>query len=371
MMRVGILGGGQLAQLLALSAKPLGLQTLCLDLALDACARNQTEVIHAPLDDTHALTQLAERSDILTVETENIPLATLDFLSPLKPIYPSRLAIATAQDRLLEKQLCQELHIPTPRFCNVSHFDELKHALTIVGTPAIVKTRRFGYDGKGQVVIKHAHDATQAWAALNNDSLIVEQMVPFDYEVSMLAVQDRHGHQQFYPLVRNYHEAGILRYSIAPWNAPRLFEQAKTIVKKLLTHFSYVGVLAVEFFVVGQEVIVNEMAPRVHNSGHWSIEGTTASQFENHLRAITGQPLGSTAATTYNVMFNHIGEHPNLSKILHLPNIYYHDYGKKPRPGRKIGHVTFSVSDRTMLHPTLEKLQGFYPEYTVRPADVV
>lgn len=373
-MKVGILGGGQLALMLNQAAVKLNVETICLDPASDACAGKVTQCIHADFNDENALAQLAKHADVLTYETENIPLAAIDFSSRLKPLYPSRLAIATAQDRLFEKTLCRKLDIATPHFSAVNHFDELQKALTTIKTPAILKTRRFGYDGKGQVMIKQPSDAANAWSEINSHDVIVEQMIPFDYEVSMIAVQNRHNQQTFYPLIRNHHEKGILRYSIAPWDEPILFEQAKAIVQKLLAHFSYIGVLTVEFFVMGQHLIVNEIAPRVHNSGHWSIqgEGNPSSQFENHIRAITDQPLGNTDVTGQYVMFNHISDDPpNMAAISDLPNTYYYPYGKKPRPGRKIAHVNFCIPDGSAQHSLLEKLQNYYPRYTVQPADVI
>lgn len=368
---VGILGGGQLARMLTLAAAPLNIRTLCIDPVENACANQVTHVIQAHFDDEQALQQFAEKVDVITFETENIPLKTIDFLSQTKPIYPNRLAIATAQDRLLEKTLCQQLGIATPKFHPISNKQELEHALNDIGTPAIIKTRRFGYDGKGQVVIKHVKEVSQAWSQFDSQDLIVEQMIPFDYEVSIIAVRNPQGHQQFYPLIRNYHEQGILRYSIAPWQNDVLFDQAKSIMQKLLDHFSYVGVMTLECFVLNNQLIANEIAPRVHNSGHWSIEGAYTSQFENHIRAISGLPLGCCDALGYHVMFNHIGEHANCEKVLMILGSHYHDYGKAPRPNRKIGHVTVSAENNVVLHERVKALEECYPEYKVKVSDVI
>jgi 5-(carboxyamino)imidazole ribonucleotide synthase len=212
--------------------------------------------------------------------------------------------------------------------------------MTAIGLPGVLKTRRLGYDGKGQFVLRKAGDVEKAWAALGNAPLLYEQMVPFDYEVSAIGVRGRDGEFAMYPLNRNLHEGGILRLTRAPWKAPKLEAAARRTLRKVMDHFDYVGVLAIEFFVRRGTLLANEMAPRVHNSGHWTIEGAATSQFENHLRAILGLPLGSTAATGHCAMLNLIGTMPDRAALLEEAGLHLHDYGKVARAGRKLGHIT-------------------------------
>lgn len=366
-MRIGVLGAGQLAMMMAEAGKALGHELICLDPAKNSCARSVADVIEAPLDDEAALQRFADLSDVITIETENVPLSAIDFLRAQKPLYPSCLSIATAQDRLLEKRLSQELGIATAPFCGADSLKGLQEAVKGIGTPAVVKTRRLGYDGKGQFLLSEEKEAEKAWSLLQERGLIVEKLIPFDYEVSILAAASRRGEQLFYPLVRNHHEQGILRYSIAPWIDPQLFDQAREIASKLLSHFSYVGVLAVEFFALEGKLLLNEMAPRVHNSGHWTIEGALASQFENHLRAITGMPLGSVAVRGRHVMFNHIGSHPERARVDGINCAHFYDYRKEARPNRKLGHVTLSSEDKEEMAKGLEALQPLYPHYSQQP----
>jgi 5-(carboxyamino)imidazole ribonucleotide synthase len=258
-------------------------------------------------------------------------------------IAPPLKALATGQDRLLEKRLFERLGIRTTRYSAVSSRAELTKALAKTGLPALLKTRRLGYDGKGQAVLRTAADVESAWAQLGQQELLCEEWVPFDYEVSIIGARARGGEIAIYPLNRNVHAEGILRLTTAPAGPPALARAAARHLRRMLEYFRYVGVLNIEFFVRNGQLIANEIAPRVHNSGHWTIEGAETSQFENHLRAILGLPLGSTAARGHCAMVNVIGAGSgrplSRQQLVALPG-HWHDYGKEPRPGRKLGHIT-------------------------------
>lgn len=343
-MNIGILGAGQLARMLALAAHPLAIRTVCIDPAPDACAKPVTEVITAELIDQAALQRLVETVDLVTYETENIPLATAEWVAKSRPLYPSVETLGIAQDRLHEKTFFQSLQIPTAAFAAVNSQLDLNAAVNQLGLPAILKTRRMGYDGKGQIIIRAQPELEQAYAALNKTALILEAFVQFECEVSLISVRNQQGEIRFYPLVRNQHVNGILRSSEAPFLHPVLHpalqKQAEAYATRVLEKLNYIGVLTIEFFYDGNQLIANEMAPRVHNSGHWTIEGAQTSQFENHLRAILNWPLGATGAIGHCRMLNCIGEMPAPAEYLATPGAHYHNYGKIPRPGRKLGHIT-------------------------------
>ncbi len=366
-MITGVLGGGQLARMLTLAGAPLGLRTRCLDPSAASVAGHVAELITAPYDDEAALGRLADGADVCTFEFENVPVAATEWLTEHANVRPHPRALAIGQDRLEEKTLFQRLGIGVAEFRAAGTREELHGAVAAVGTPCIVKTRRLGYDGRGQVRLDaadnlaaddHAADdlaaaVDAAWAELTrgyDQGLIVEGLVPFDRELSVLAVRSAKGEVACYPLVENEHAGGILRRSRAP--APNLTDDiqatAADFAATLLEELDYVGVLAVELFDVGGALLANEMAPRVHNSGHWTIEGAVCSQFENHLRAVHGMPLGSTAMTQGGVatMINLIGEMPAREHVLSLPGVHLHDYGKAPRPSRKLGHATVVGRDR-------------------------
>jgi len=255
-------------------------------------------------------------------------------------IAPPLRALAIAQDRLAEKRLFNRLRIPTTRFATVDTRAELQRAVQQIGLPGVLKTRRLGYDGKGQQVLRRPRDVEAAWHALGGAALLYEEFIPFDFEVSIIGVRDRRGAVAFYPLCRNRHHQGILRLTTAPFDHPALRRRAQSHLRKLLGELNYVGVLTIEFFVHAGRLVANEMAPRVHNSGHWSIEGAVTSQFENHLRAIAGLPLGDTAPRGHSGMINLIGRVPRPARLLAQPGLHLHDYGKSPRALRKVGHVT-------------------------------
>ncbi|MEY4762593.1 MAG: hypothetical protein RLZZ200_2449 [Pseudomonadota bacterium] len=339
-MTVGIVGAGQLGRMMALAGYPLGLDFLFLDKDAGTCAAQLSPQLTGAFDDPKLLDQLAKRCEVVTIDWENVPVASMERISGTTPVAPPLAALAAAQDRLSEKSLFRSLGIPTNDHMAVDSREDLIRATQAIGLPGVLKTRRMGYDGKGQAVLRKPADIEAAWAGIGGQPLIYEAFVPFDYEVSIIGVRSTRGEIALYPLNRNLHRDGILRLTRAPWHAPVVETAARRYMRKLLTHFNYVGVLAVEFFVRRGRLVANEMAPRVHNSGHWTIEGAVTSQFENHVRAILGLPLGDTTATGHSAMLNLIGEMPTREGLLADGRLHLHDYGKSPRPGRKLGHVT-------------------------------
>ncbi|TDR43171.1 5-(carboxyamino)imidazole ribonucleotide synthase [Tahibacter aquaticus] len=341
MSTVGILGGGQLARMLALAGAPLGVRFLIVDSLADACASQVAPLQQADWRDFAALEQFAGRIDVATFDFENVPAETAHWLTEHTAVYPNPRALALAQDRLAEKTLFREIGLDTPAFAAVESKEELIQALQTIGYPAVLKTRRLGYDGKGQFRLRSAADVDAAWAALGHAPLIVEAFVPFERELSVIAVRSREGEFRTYPLTQNWHADGILSMSLAPApDSDSLAEQACALARRIAETIDYVGTFALELFVHEGRLLGNEMAPRVHNSGHWTIEGAPCSQFENHVRAVLGLPLGDTASLGINVMFNWIGDLPESAPVLAEPRAHWHDYGKEPRAGRKVGHAT-------------------------------
>jgi 5-(carboxyamino)imidazole ribonucleotide synthase len=341
-VHVGIVGGGQLGRMLALAGHPLDIRCTTLDPARDSPASQVAPSIVGPYDDREALARLAEGADVVTFEFENVPVEAARFLMELAPVFPPAEALEIAQDRVNEKRLFHEVGLPTAPHEPVATPEELRSAVDRIGTPAVLKTRRLGYDGKGQAVIHDPVLAEDAWRAIGEVPAILERLVACDRELSILSVRGRDGSVAFYPLVENHHREGILRLSIAP--APdltrHLQEHAESLARAVMDRLEYVGVMAIELFQMGDELLGNEMAPRVHNSGHWTIEGAETSQFENHLRAVTGLPLGSAEARGSSAMVNLIGAVPDTAALSDVPGAHLHLYGKEPRPGRKLGHVT-------------------------------
>jgi 5-(carboxyamino)imidazole ribonucleotide synthase len=356
-MVVGMLGGGQLSLMLAEAARPLDIDVLFIDPAEDACARQTADQITADYDDPKALAELASRSDVVTYEFENVPSQSVTTLSQQLKVYPAANALAIAQDRLLEKNQFVELGIPVPAFCDIGSLNDLRQAIADIGLPAVLKTRRFGYDGKGQAVIKSEDEVAVAWQTVGEAPSILEAFMPFDREVSIIAVRDQQGNHQTYPLSENIHKDGMLDQSFSRSNDP-MFEQAEQYISKLMDELEYVGVLALELFQVGGELYANEFAPRVHNSGHWTIEGSVCSQFENHMRAVAGLPLGKTVSTGFSAMLNCIGAMPDTSEIKKLSGIVVHDYGKAAREGRKVGHITMTAESNVALGKLFNQVSG-------------
>lgn len=352
---IAILGAGQLGRMLALAGYPLGLRFRLLDPVSDAPAGQLAPQIVAAFDDPAALAQLAAGAQCSTYEFENIPVATARLLEQYAPVFPPPAALEVSQDRLREKQFFQQLGAQTPPFAAIDSHDELHTALEQLGPHAVLKTRRMGYDGKGQFVIRSAADTATAWATFSGQPLILEGFVDFRRELSIIAVRSRNGETACYPLTENHHHNGMLRRSIAP--APgvtaALQAEAENLAQRALAALGYVGVLAIELFEVRNDsqpaLLVNEMAPRVHNSGHWTIEGAETSQFENHLRAITGLPLGATTARGASIMLNLIGAIPDPGALLAIPGLHLHTYAKQPRAGRKVGHVTLCNADEAVV----------------------
>ena len=357
---LGILGGGQLARMLALAAAPLGVKSLVVDSAADACAGQVAPLVVADWTDYDALEHFARQVDVVTFDFENVPAETAHWLAERVAVFPAPRALAVAQDRLAEKTLFRECGLHTPDFKAIDIREDLDLALATIGAPAILKTRRLGYDGKGQFRIKSLADADAAWAALGAQAeahgLILEAFVPFDRELSVIAVRSRDGEFRTWPLTQNWHTDGVLSLSLAP--APDiggLQERATGLARTLAEKLEYVGVFALELFVKNGELLGNEMAPRVHNSGHWTIEGALTSQFENHVRAVLGMPLGDTSARGLSAMFNWIGELPDAAPVLEAVDAHWHDYGKQPRVGRKVGHATVCAPNAGQL---VERLGG-------------
>ncbi|MGN6514028.1 MAG: 5-(carboxyamino)imidazole ribonucleotide synthase [Lysobacteraceae bacterium] len=363
MTTVGILGGGQLARMLALSGAPLGLRFLVMDTAADACAGQFAPMVVGDYRDEAALAEFASRVDVATFDFENVPAESAQWLAERVQVFPNPRALATAQDRLAEKTLFRELGIPVPDFAAIASRADLDAALARIGAPAVLKTRRLGYDGKGQFRVRTLADADAAWAALGAQAttvgLILEAFVPFERELSVVAVRGRDGEFRAWPLTENWHVDGILSASLAPARAgDALVASAHGHARRLAEALDYVGVFALELFLRGGELLANELAPRVHNSGHWTIEGSETSQFQNHLRAVLGLPLGSTRMVGTACMLNWIGAMPDATPVLAEAGGHWHDYGKSPRAGRKVGHATLRADDPAALAASLERVGG-------------
>jgi 5-(carboxyamino)imidazole ribonucleotide synthase len=352
-MRVGILGGGQLGRMLALAGYPLGIRCTVLDPPAESSAGQVCTHIRGEFDDYQSLYQLARASDVITFEFENVPVESAQWLSERVSVYPPARSLEVAQERLTEKQFFTSLGIPTPRFAAVDNRVQFDAAVRGIGLPAVLKTRRFGYDGKGQAVLRNSLDCEAAWEKLGaaGRALILEEFIPFDRELSIIAVRDREGRMANYPLIENVHRDGILHRSIAPACGTReeLTERAVEYASRILSELNYVGVLTIEWFQDGPRLLANEMAPRVHNSGHWTIEGAMTSQFENHLRAVCGLPLGRCDAVGFSAMYNFIGAVPGAAEVLANPDAKLHLYGKSNRPNRKVGHVALRAGSADEL----------------------
>ncbi|QIB50340.1 5-(carboxyamino)imidazole ribonucleotide synthase [Pseudomonas sp. OIL-1] len=355
-MKIGVIGGGQLGRMLALAGTPLGQQFAFLDPAPDACAQPLGEHLRADYNDHDHLRQLADEADVVTFEFESVPAETVAFLSQFVPVYPNAESLRIARDRWFEKSMFLELGIPTPEFADIQSQDNLEAAIKRIGLPAVLKTRTLGYDGKGQKVLRYPEDAHNAFAELGSVPCILEGFVPFEGEVSLIGVRARDGETRFYPLVHNVHEDGILRRSVASSEHP-LQTLAEDYLGRVMKELDYVGVIAFEFFEIDGGLKANEIAPRVHNSGHWTIEGSECSQFENHLRAIAGLPLGSTARVGESAMVNLIGEVPPVEKVTAIKDCHLHHYGKAFKPGRKVGHATLRCADKATLQARIEQLE--------------
>lgn len=356
MKKVGIIGAGQLGQMLGHAGRSLGIECIFLDPAENPPARDAGTVIRCAFDDIDGLRELASRVDVLTFEFENVSVTAVESVTDMLDVYPPPAALRFAQDRLAEKQLFQSLSIPVAAFATVDSEVDLKHAADEIGLPLVLKTRRLGYDGKGQIVVRDGSALADSWRELGTTPLIAEQMIDFDYEVSAIGARNVSGDMVSYPLTENVHKDGMLRTSRAPAGSLELTALAQDYHAKLAEELNYVGVLALELFVVGDKLLANEFAPRVHNSGHWTIEGAVTSQFENHLRAVTNMPLGDAAAVGYIAMENLIGSLPADLQLLRDAGYNTHEYGKSPRAGRKLGHITLLAGDADSREQKLQAL---------------
>jgi len=362
-MIAGCLGGGQLGRMLALAGHTLGLRFVFWDNNPEAPAGELGKLMVGHYSDPDIMQRFASAVDFVTYEFENVPVETAQFLAQRVPVLPPPASLEVAQERWREKSLFRKLEIPTPRCVAIETRRDLTRAVERIGLPAVLKTRRFGYDGKGQQVLRKRGDVRKAWTVIGGVPLILEKHVPFDRELSVIAVRDRRGRHAFYPLIENHHRDGILRVSLAPAPSlsPRLQTMAEDYARRVLDALSYVGVLAIEFFEYKGKLLANEMAPRVHNSGHWTIEGAATSQFENHMRAIAGLPLGSTAPLGHSAMLNLIGTLPESQEVLAVPGAHLHLYGKRPGPKRKLGHITVTAPTAQERDNILSVLKSLIP----------
>jgi 5-(carboxyamino)imidazole ribonucleotide synthase len=359
---IGIFGGGQLGRMMAQAALPLNIQCTFFEASTDCPSAVLGQVISSKAE--NGLQDFINSADVFSLEFENTPLADVDVLIKNKDLHPSRQALAIAQHRLSEKALFDELDIPVAPYRAVDSFDSLQQAVVELGLPIVLKTTTGGYDGKGQFVLRSADQMEQAWVELGPaGSLIAESFVKFSREVSIIAVRGQNGDVKTWPLAENHHHNGILSHSIVPApNRADLQPVAQDYITRLLNHLNYVGVLTLELFVTDNGLYANEMAPRVHNSGHWSIEGAICSQFENHIRAVAGLPLGSTDVVRPTVMINIIGKHPKSEDVLALNGAHLHLYNKTEREGRKIGHITLMPNDSAELTTLCRQLAKILPE---------
>ena len=359
-MIVGVMGAGQLGQMLALAGRRLGFQFRFLSPDADSAVGQFAELIVADYTNEAALAHFAEGLDVATYEFESIPASAVRFVAGRCPTYPPPEALETAQDRGNEKQCFERLDIPTAPFGIAESMREVREILERIGVPAVVKSRRLGYDGKGQAVMRSREEIGNAWVKVGGVPSIVEAFVKFSRELSIIAVRSRTGEHAFYPLVENHHTDGILRFSLAP--APNVSRELQSMAEQYATRvmddLNYVGVLAIEFFETPDGLVANEMAPRVHNTGHWTIEGADTSQFENHLRAITGLPLGSTEMGGAAGMVNVIGIEPDVARLRELPDVHVHMYGKSPAPKRKLGHITVTADDLDGVRSGVARLRN-------------
>ena len=345
---IGVLGGGQLGRMLAMAAARLGLR--CQVFSPDPDSPAFDVVLNASCAeyaDVEALELFANDVDVITYEFENVPAASAMILAARRPVLPDRMILETTQDRLIEKDFVKRLGIGTADYVDVSSAAALRAAIEKIGLPAVLKTRRFGYDGKGQAIIRDGDDPDHVWQDLGTRSAILEAFIPFEREISVIAARSADGEVECFDVTENEHSDHILKISRAPAAiSDTLAAQARMIAEKIATALNYVGVLAVEMFVVphngAPRVLVNEIAPRVHNSGHWTLDGASISQFEQHIRAIAGWPLGKPVRHGPVTMTNLIGDDIlGYEQWLTVPGATVHLYGKgPPRPGRKMGHVT-------------------------------
>jgi 5-(carboxyamino)imidazole ribonucleotide synthase len=361
--RVGVIGSGQLGRMMALAGIPLDVEFVFFDEALTSPSSMLGQTIQPSSE--NALQVFLNSVDVVTYESENTDADLVANITKVKPVHPGENSLRKSQHRLTEKNNFRELGIQTADFLRVTSKQELITATEKLGLPIVLKTTTMGYDGKGQAVVKVVEDIDSAWEALKDNELIAEAFVTFSRELSVIAVRDTQGNTKVYPLAENDHTDGILRVSRVP--AANLSndkqQQATDYITTLLDSLNHVGVLTLELFDTENGLIANEMAPRVHNSGHWTIEGTPSSQFENHVRAICGMPLGCTdSRPNHAAMINIIGKHGDREKVLSMPNGFLHTYSKTERLNRKIGHINLMANTREELEASIKELAPFISE---------
>lgn len=369
MKKIGVLGAGQLGRMLALAGYPLELDFHFYDTSGHPSAGLGQVTSDPEADLQHEkLSRFLDDVDLVTYEFEHLPLELTQYIEQKTTLYPSSKSIQVCQNRALEKALFTQLGIPTPDYRIVNSLETLQQAVTELGCPVVAKTTTEGYDGKGQFVIQTIDQCATAWDKIGQTEngpreLIVEAFIHFKRELSIIAVRSAKDEMSVYPLTENIHHQGILRYSIAPAAnvSEELIHQANSYIKELMHELGHIGILTLELFETENGLMANEMAPRVHNSGHWTIEGCVSSQFENHLRAICGMPLGSTEALRPSCMINIISEKGDISGIMALPYTHIHLYGKEERPGRKLGHITVQADTRQELNWRVKNVAGFLP----------
>jgi len=366
MKRVGILGAGQLGRMMALAGYPLALEFVFYDTSGSPSA-NIGKIYSDPHNEQQELMDFLNEVDVVTYEFEHLPIDLAKKVADRKPLFPSVQALAICQNRELEKNLFVSMGIPVSPFRIVNDQSQLRHAAKQLGMPVVAKSLTQGYDGKGQAVISSAGECDQAWEQINHSRLIVESFVRFNRELSLVATRNSKGETAMYPLVENNHQHGILRYTLAPAPAvsPEIQHQAESYLAKIMSHLNYVGVLTIELFETDDGLLANEMAPRVHNSGHWSMDGAHTGQFENHLRAILDLPLGETTPHGVSAMVNLVGQHADTAGVLSLTDTHLHHYGKTERPNRKVGHININANHYDALTEKLirclQHVPGHYP----------
>jgi 5-(carboxyamino)imidazole ribonucleotide synthase len=361
--RIGVIGSGQLGRMMALAATHLNTEFVFFDEALDSPCSNLGKCIQPSTP--NALQRFIDSVDVVTYESENTDATLVSLINESVPVYPSTLSLMNSQHRLTEKRFFQSIGIQTADFRKVETLEDLEQAVLDLGLPVIVKTTREGYDGKGQAMIKTQADIKPAWAELGDKELIAEAFVTFSRELSVIAARSASGEVKVYPLAENDHSAGILRVSKVPVKnlSDAKQDQANEFITALLQKLNHVGVLTLELFDTEDGLVANEMAPRVHNSGHWSIEGAYCSQFENHIRAICDMPLGETASRQpFAGMINIIGKHGDSDLVLKQSNCFYHAYGKDERLNRKIGHINIVANSQAELETSISNLNAFIDE---------
>lgn len=362
-MKIGVLGAGQLGRMLALSAYPLGHQMRFLALSEeDPSSLLGKTFIHN--NNPEMVSNFADSSDIVTYESENTDVTIVNEISKNTKVYPSDKSLYISQHRGREKALLDTLKIPCAPYQMVNSLDDLKSAIKNIGIPSILKTATDGYDGKGQFLIKSEAQIDEAWEKMSGFDAILEGFINFKRELSLIAVRGIDGSLEYYPLVENSHHEGILRQTLAPAQniSVSLQNKAEEYMSSLLKEIKHIGVLTIELFESDDGLLVNEIAPRVHNSGHWTIEGAQTSQFENHIRAITESPLGQTTMTSkFSAMINIIGVHGPIQKVLKTKNAHLHLYNKAERTGRKLGHITLTSNSIDELNKTIDSLKEYLP----------